>query len=136
MKYKEYKIKIGDNPSLSEAVQKKAFELGEGWSSGGKKVQLTNFHYLFFKKNGALKCGMGKADFKGQKAQKISIRDFFKLTKEDVIVKPETIPCVFYADLRNGDGYTLYTPEAVNLTEAEADDIVHMMRKMVQERES
>lgn len=85
MKYKEYKIKIGDNPSLSKAVQNKAFELGYGWNKGGKIVQLTHFNYLFFKENGKFICDCIKKVFKENKGEKISIRDFFKLTKDDVI---------------------------------------------------
>jgi hypothetical protein len=45
---KQKKIFIGDNPALSEKVQKKAFELGWFWETSSNSVRRTNDKALFF----------------------------------------------------------------------------------------
>ena len=42
------KIWIGDNPKLSELVQKKAFELDYIWATGSKKVEIKDYTSLYF----------------------------------------------------------------------------------------
>lgn len=97
MKYKEFKLIIGDNPALSKAVQEHAFDLGYCWAFNERRTRNYKEHYLFFSAFGQIfyrdEFDCKDDDVKDHK--KISIRDFFKLTKEDVIVGPERFHCIF-----------------------------------------
>jgi hypothetical protein len=45
------KIWIGDNPALSEKIQKRAFELGWTWNASGKNVANQDKYFLIFDDN-------------------------------------------------------------------------------------
>src|SRR5678809_97916 len=88
---KEYKIDLSMYDGMvrevvGEAVQRKAFELGYGWFSGGKKEMLTNSPYLFFNK-GRYITHLGVEDvlyFENHSGTEISAADFLALTPADV----------------------------------------------------
>ena len=95
---KEYKIDLSMYKGkvrelVSEAVQKKAFELGYEWSGSGKEYTHTNCPYLFFNEGRYIK-HLNAEDvrsFEGQCETKISAADFLALTQEEV-KEPEFKP--------------------------------------------
>ena len=48
------KIWIGNNPALSEKIQKRVFELGWKWNGSGKNVANQDKYFLFFEANGQI----------------------------------------------------------------------------------
>ena len=92
---KEYKIDLSGYEGMgrevvSEAVQKKAFELGyPGWISG-RKPMYTECPFLYIENSHMLKDEDGhKSTFDSVKNTEISAADFLALTPEDVQDKPK-----------------------------------------------
>ena len=87
---KEYKIDLSGYEGkvrevVSEAVQKKAFELGYDWRIG-KEIICEKSPYLFFNKSSNI-THLGAEDvryFEDHSGIKISAADFLALTPEDV----------------------------------------------------
>lgn len=94
---KEYKIDLSMYEGkvrelVSEAVQKKAFELGYEWVSVGKEVFWLKSPYLFFNEGGDI-THLETEDvrfFETRRGTKISAADF--LAPEDVQDEPELKP--------------------------------------------
>ena len=93
---KEYKIDLSMYEGnvrevVSEAIQKKAFELGYKWMSGGKTVVLEYRVYLFFNNDCSITYVDGKETryFELHEHTLISAADFLALTPEDVQDKPK-----------------------------------------------
>ena len=83
---KEYKIDLSMyngkvREVVSEAVQKKAFELGYGWINGGKSPNLLGCSLLFLENGHMLKDEAYHTE--------ISAADFLALTTEDVKDAPK-----------------------------------------------
>ena len=92
---KEYKIDLSGYDGkvrevVSEAIQRKAFELGYGWGNGGKSLQLLDVPLLFLDINGFITWGSSKTGswLNGDNAE-ISAADFLALTPEDVKDEPK-----------------------------------------------
>lgn len=45
-------VEVGDNPELCKRVQERLFEMGYGWNSGGKRVQLEDSILLCIREDG------------------------------------------------------------------------------------
>jgi hypothetical protein len=60
--FKAMKFHIGDNPVLSETIQKHLFELGYKWQINGQKVQYTYQHGLTAHTDGNITWGSGKTE--------------------------------------------------------------------------
>ena len=71
------KIWIGDNPSLSEKIQKRAMELGFDWWGGDKTPKNLNFVSLFFDANEKITSTDSKKNFD-------SFKDYKEITEADI----------------------------------------------------
>ena len=128
-KYKSYKVKIGDNPALSKAIQNHAFSLGYEWELHGQKIKYQEKTWLYFSERGFVLHGMSNVPGIVDVNKKTPPLQFFKLTKDDVVTEPEM----------NGYEFKKQTHIATpiyKLTKDEADDVVHYIEKIVKERES
>ena len=76
---KQKKIFIGDNPALSEKVQKKAFELGWFWETSRNSVRRTNDEALFFFNDKTMLSG-SKTTFNSTSLEEITEADLFGTT--------------------------------------------------------
>lgn len=92
---KEYKIDLSDYDGrvrevLSEAIQKKAFELGYEWASIGKEVSWLKSPYLFFNKDRYITYVDAEdiLHFESHENTAISAADFLSLTQEEPEFKP------------------------------------------------
>ena len=75
---------------VSEAVQRKAFELGYGWVDGGKSLKLLDAPLLYLNINGFVTCGYSKTcSWSNSDKAEISAADFLALTPEDVKDAPK-----------------------------------------------
>ena len=93
MKFKKLKIWIGDNPSLNEALQKKAGSLGWVWPSG-QSARNVEAYCLYLSESGSMTFDyVDKEFFEAHPNEKISIRDFFAFTLDDAQDKTETYHC-------------------------------------------
>ena len=93
---KEYKIDLSGYEGkvrevVSEAVQKKAFELGYIWALNGKTVVFKNELYLFFNNDYSISYvdSDGIRYFELRKNTEISASDFLALAPEDVQDAPK-----------------------------------------------
>ena len=92
---KEYKIDLSMHEGkvrelVSEAVQKKAFELGYRWINGGKSLKLLDVPLLFLDINGFVAwCSSKTGSWSNGDNAKISPADFLALTLEDVQDAPK-----------------------------------------------
>lgn len=78
---------------LSEAIQKKAFELGYEWASVGKEVSWLKSPYLFFYEGGDITY-LDYEDvchFEEHSGDFVSAADFLSLTSEDVKDAPKEL---------------------------------------------
>jgi len=96
---KEYKVDLSMYEGkvrevLSEAVQKKAFELGYEWVSVGKEVSWLKSPYLFFNKGGDITYLETEDEpfFEARSGDFVSAADFLSLTSEDEPKEPEFKP--------------------------------------------
>jgi hypothetical protein len=74
---KEKKIWFGNNPALSEKIQKRAFELGFDWWGGDGTPKNLEFENLFFDRNEKITSASGRANFD-------SFSDFEEITEADL----------------------------------------------------
>jgi len=92
---KEFKIDLSGYEGkvrevVSEAVQRKAFELGYGWVDGGKSLKLLDAPLLYLNINGFVTCGYSKTcSWSNSDKAEISPADFLALTPEDVRDAPK-----------------------------------------------
>ena len=78
------KFNIGDNPEVSEAIQKHLFKLGAKWRFfGGATIQNTEKPYLYLS-NGRITCGSEDYCFFAHKNKKINI-EWMKPTKHEIV---------------------------------------------------
>ena len=87
-KFKEFKIDT-HHPDLSNAIQRKAFDLGYRWC-GNSSDQNNMARFLFFNYQGGISYEFNDQEFfNSHEFKELSIPDLFKLTPEDVVVEPE-----------------------------------------------
>ena len=91
-KLKEFKIDLGGEfPSKSEAVQRRAFDLGWGWHYGGQEITEKDKRFLLFYKEKDITYCRYPEDFQVKKFEQISAERFLELTKEDVTLQEPTL---------------------------------------------
>ena len=108
---KQKKIFIGDNPALSEKVQKKAFELGWFWETSSNSVRRTNDKALFFFNDKSMLSG-DETTFSSTSLDEITEADLFGTTSsqtstQNAPVEDEDWVKKFTADL---DKLVTYLP--------------------------
>ena len=75
--FTDTKINVEDNPDLSLQVQRKAFEEGWEWESGGgKTLDYDDFNYLYFTKT-SISFGNTASSFNNSPKREITYREIF-----------------------------------------------------------
>lgn len=80
--FKEYKFNIGNNPEVSEIIQKIGFMLGYEWQCYGPTYERLSAPYIFFKQNGHIGYGNDKDYFESDPREEINI-EWMKPQKSD-----------------------------------------------------
>lgn len=107
------KIEIGDNPKLSELVQKKAFELGWSWV-GEKKILHLDVPYLYFWKDIYICYGKSSSAFHND--------PYIQIFPSDLGIKEEDYTVI----LKTKDGINLYSEDtcfAVSVVDNRIEEI-------------
>jgi len=75
--FTDTKINVKYNPTLSQKVQMKAFELGWEWeNNGGKVINYEDFNYLYFTKT-SISYGISNSSFNNSPKREITEEDIF-----------------------------------------------------------
>ena len=127
-KYKSYTVDPKGCENLAKALIEHAATLGYIELKHGLKFNETHLFYAGWWENVNKYGYCEKQSPTHTYSEMLSPRQFFRLTKEDVVIEPETEIYVFGKMDSHKEGYSL--------TKDEADDVVHFMKKIVKEREA
>ena len=100
------KIWIGDNPELSEKIQRRAFELGWDWVDKIKKIQETDRACMYFSGtnlHNILKSSNDRFDFdKSDSYREITVDDLFNSASQTNVSDKEKVKSIVFLYKKNG----------------------------------